>query len=245
MNAPLAHARRRRRAGARAPGASRRRARPWPERRSKPRSGAIDDEHRWRALWDAEIVDLPSHRESRFWLVAGLLLPIWDRLPDESMRVRRLVADDGRAPDRPRPRPGRGQRVSRSPGSRRRPGPHRRGDPRRDHGTRGASFPLANGWKLARRRLMGANRIEIEGPADGDIDPAQAHGLHRRDRLLAHPPVRARPRHPGARRRPLAPRGSRRRPDRPPPAVDPHRRLTLPPAVERAAAAPPQQGHLR
>ena len=33
--------------------------------------------------------------ESRFWLVAGLLLPIWDRLPDESMRVRRLVTDNG------------------------------------------------------------------------------------------------------------------------------------------------------
>ena len=52
-------------------------------------------EDRWRALWDAEIAGLPSHRESRFWLVAGLLLPIWDRLPDESMRVRRLLADDG------------------------------------------------------------------------------------------------------------------------------------------------------
>ena len=51
---------------------------------------------RWRTLWDAEIAGLPSHRESRFWLVAGLLLPIWDCLPDESMRVRRLVADDGK-----------------------------------------------------------------------------------------------------------------------------------------------------
>ena len=46
-------------------------------------------------VWDTEIAGLPSHRESRFWLVAGLLLPIWDRLPDESMRVRRLVCDDG------------------------------------------------------------------------------------------------------------------------------------------------------
>ena len=33
---------------------------------------------------------------------------------------------------------------------------------------RSATFPLANGWRLARRRLMGADRIEIEGPADGD-----------------------------------------------------------------------------
>ena len=34
---------------------------------------------------------------------------------------------------------------------------------------RGASFDLANGWRLARRRLMGAGRVEIEGPADGDL----------------------------------------------------------------------------
>ena len=47
------------------------------------------DEARWRLLWDAEIVGLPSHRESRFWLASGLLLPVWDRLPAENMRVRR------------------------------------------------------------------------------------------------------------------------------------------------------------
>ena len=45
----------------------------------------------WRRLWDAEIAGLPSHRESRFWLASGLLLPVWDRLPAENMRVRRLT----------------------------------------------------------------------------------------------------------------------------------------------------------
>ncbi len=133
------------------------------------------DEDRWRALWDAEIAGLPSHRESRFWLVAGLLLPIWDRLPDESMRVRRLVADDGE------------HLIGRVLG------PAELGDFRAALGldggpgltaaevhdeimARGASFPLANGWKLARRRLMGANRIEIEGPADGDTDALKRMG---------------------------------------------------------------------
>ncbi len=42
-----------------------------------------------------EIGELPSHRESRFWLASGLLLPVWDRLPAENMRVRRLTSDDG------------------------------------------------------------------------------------------------------------------------------------------------------
>ena len=34
---------------------------------------------------------------------------------------------------------------------------------------RGNALALANGWRLARRRLMGANRVEIEGPADTDM----------------------------------------------------------------------------
>ena len=133
------------------------------------------DEDRWRMVWDTEIAGLPSHRDSRFWLVAGLLLPIWDRLPDESMRVRRLVCDDGE------------HLIGRVLG------PAELGEFRAALGldwglhltaaevydeimVRGASFPLANGWKLARRRLMGANRIEIEGPADGDTDALKRMG---------------------------------------------------------------------
>jgi len=33
---------------------------------------------------------------------------------------------------------------------------------------RGTALPLANGWRLARRCIMGADRVEIEGPADTD-----------------------------------------------------------------------------
>ena len=135
----------------------------------------VADEAQWRAFWDAEIAGLPSHRESRFWLVAGLLLPIWDRLPDESMRVRRLITDDGQ------------HLIGRVLG------PAEATDFRAAFGldggpgltaaevhdeimVRGASFPLANGWRLARRRLMGADRIEIEGPADGDTDALKRMG---------------------------------------------------------------------
>ena len=52
---------------------------------------------------------------------------------------------------------------------------------------RGNALSLANGWRLARRRLMGADRVEIEGPADTDMAGAQAHGMHHRDRLVARP----------------------------------------------------------
>ena len=133
------------------------------------------DEARWRMLWEQEIASLPTHRDSRFWLAAGLLLPIWDRLPAENMRVRRLTTDDGealigRVLDAEQVRAVRasfgldggfamtGSEVFEAVMG------------------RGTALALANGWRLARRRIMGADRVEIEGPADGDTDALKRMG---------------------------------------------------------------------
>ena len=143
---------------------------------------AADEDH-WRALWDAEIAGLPSHRESRFWLVAGLLLPIWDRLPDESMRVRRLVTDPGTGPGQAQGEHLIGRVLGPAEVSEFRAALGLDGGPgltaaevHDEIMVRGASFPLANGWKLARRRLMGGMRIEIEGPTDSDTDALKRMG---------------------------------------------------------------------
>ena len=123
---------------------------------------------RWRALWDAEIEGLPSHTESRLWLVTGLLLPIWDRLPGENMRVRRLATDAGERLLGRVLTPEQAHAFRDAFGLA--GGPVM--SPAEMHEAilkRGASFDLANGWRLARRRLMGAGRVEIEGPADGDL----------------------------------------------------------------------------
>ena len=37
----------------------------------------------------------PGIRRERFHIITGLLLPIWDRLPAENMRVYRFETDDG------------------------------------------------------------------------------------------------------------------------------------------------------
>ena len=125
-------------------------------------------EDRWRALWDAEIEGLPSHTESRLWLVTGLLLPIWDRLPGENMRVRRLATDAGERLL--------GRVLTPEQAHAFRSAFGLAGGPAMSSAEmheailkRGASFDLANGWRLARRRLMGAVRVEIEGPADNDL----------------------------------------------------------------------------
>ena len=126
------------------------------------------DEGHWRMLWNHEIGELPSHRESRFWLASGLLLPVWDRLPAENMRVRRLTSDDGaaligRVLDAEQVR---AVRASFGLDG----GPAMTGAEAFEAVMeRGNALALANGWRLARRRLMGANRVEIEGPADTDM----------------------------------------------------------------------------
>ena len=132
-------------------------------------------EDRWRAFWDAEVAGLPAHTESRFWLVAGLLLPIWDRLPEESMRVRRLVTDAGEHLIGRVLGPAEAAAFRAAFGLAGGPGltPAEIVD---EIMVRGATFHLANGWRLARRRLMGADRIEIEGPADGDTDALKRMG---------------------------------------------------------------------
>ena len=71
-------------------------------------------------------------------------------------------------PARPGPHARAGARLPRRLRAGRRTGHEFGRDARGDPDPR-ASFDLANGWRLARRRLMGAGRVEIEGPADGDL----------------------------------------------------------------------------
>ena len=226
------HPRRRRRAGARAPGASRR-----PRDHGPGGAGRLAVARRRRGPLARPLGcrDRGAAVPPRVPLLAGRgpapahLGPPARREhagPPPPRRRRR-------APDRPRPRPRRSYGVPYRPRSRRRPRPHRRRGPRRDHG--------------ARRVVCARQRLEARTAPPHGRQPhrdrgargrrhrrAQAHGLHDRDRLVAHPAVRARPRHPGAHHGPLAHRAAagvltvrlRRRS---------HRRRILPPACTRVA----------
>ena len=132
-------------------------------------------EAEWRALWDAEIAGLPSHREQRFWLATGLLLPIWDRLASNAMRVRRLTADSGEALI------GRLLEAEEARATRQAFGldgalamtGHDAFEAVLDHGH---ALALVQGWRLARRRLMGVERVELEGPTDRDLATLKRRG---------------------------------------------------------------------
>src|SRR3546814_13423009 len=49
--------------------------------------------NRFVTLWDRQISEVPQFSVSEFHVITGLLLPIWDRLPGENMRVYRLQTD--------------------------------------------------------------------------------------------------------------------------------------------------------
>ncbi|KUM26698.1 methylase [Mesorhizobium loti] len=46
-------------------------------------------------LWEVEVAAVPEFTTSTFHIVAGLLLPIWRRLPDDDCRVYRIQTDAG------------------------------------------------------------------------------------------------------------------------------------------------------
>ncbi|MBN3557594.1 strawberry notch family protein [Sphingomonas yabuuchiae] len=55
-------------------------------------------EEEFSTLWSAEVDDLRGKtRTSTIYLVAGLLLPVWDRLPDDHVQVWRITTDDGQS----------------------------------------------------------------------------------------------------------------------------------------------------
>lgn len=130
------------------------------------------DRERFAAAWLAELAEVSEFTESTINVVAGLLLPIWKRLPNESTRVYRLQTDAGERII--------GRKVSAAwvasvlatdaPAL-----------------TPGAAFAalmegrtvleLAEELQLRRVRVMGAYRIELSGFNDTMRDRLRAYGL--------------------------------------------------------------------
>ena len=130
----------------------------------------------WRNAWDADIAALPTHKETTFWIVTGLLLPIWTMLPPGDMQIRRLTTDTGERLLGPLLQDDEAYAFRRTLGL---------GLPQLnaeevkstllEHGT---CFSLVNGWRLTRRLVMGLHRIELEGPVGDDVPAAKSLGCH-------------------------------------------------------------------
>ncbi len=130
------------------------------------------DRERFVAAWQAELAEVPEFTDTMIHVVAGLLLPIWKRLPNESTRVYRLQTDAGEriigrkvspawvatalAADAPTLTPAAAFAAL----------------------MEGRSIlDLAEGLQLRRVRVMGAHRIELSGFNDTMRDRLKAYGL--------------------------------------------------------------------
>src|SRR5712671_1018460 len=134
--------------------------------------------------WETELAAVPEFTDSSLHIVTGLLLPIWKRLPNDSMRVYRLQTD------RACPRACQGQ----DPGGERVIGrlvspawvaqAVETETPALDPADAFAAvldgrtiLHLQEGLEVRRVKVMGDFRIEVSGFTDGMVDRLKAMGL--------------------------------------------------------------------
>lgn len=130
------------------------------------------DREQFSAAWTAELKDVPEFTESTIHVVAGLLLPIWKRLPKESTRVYRLQTDAGERII--------GRKVSSAWGANALLGerPTRKPEDVFAALLEGHAFvELAQGLTLRRVRVMGAHRIELGDFNDTMRERLRTYGL--------------------------------------------------------------------
>jgi len=130
------------------------------------------DHDTFARAWADEVAEVPTFTDSEIHIVAGLLLPIWKRLPNESTRVYRLQTDTGERIIGRKVSPTWVASVVEAGTSNLSPD---------------AAFTalidgktildLAEGLQVRRVRVMGANRIELTGFTDTMRDRLRTYGL--------------------------------------------------------------------
>jgi hypothetical protein len=126
----------------------------------------------FRSVWAAELEGIPEYETSTLYMVSGLLLPIWKRLPKESSRVYRLQTDEGERLI--------GRKVSAGwVASVVRDGPCDlpKAEAWRLLGAGEVAFQLTEGQTLRRVRSMNDWRIELSGFNDLGVERLKAMGL--------------------------------------------------------------------
>jgi len=130
------------------------------------------DREAFAAAWTREVSEVPEFADSTIHIVAGLLLPIWKRLPNESTRVYRLQTDAGERIIGRRVSPAWAANASLTGAITMTP------DAAFAALIEGRTvLDLADGLQLHRVRVMGAHRIELSGFADTMRDRLRAYGL--------------------------------------------------------------------
>ena len=130
------------------------------------------DRTAFAAAWWAELNDVPDFSDSTIHIVAGLLLPIWKRLPNESTRVYRLQTDTGERIIGRRVSPAWAANAVTAAASSLTP---EQAFSALMDGT--TTLDLNEGLQLRRARVMSAHRLELSGFTEAMRDRLRAYGL--------------------------------------------------------------------
>lgn len=127
-------------------------------------------------LWNKEIADLPEFRKENLHLISGVVLPVWDKLPTENVRIYRVLTSDGDMLI------GRVIPENMIDETLRRLGASRTKEALKtsdlvDRIKNSSTVYLENGWKIVQRKVSGENRIEIVGPSYTHYDYLTKKGV--------------------------------------------------------------------
>ena len=127
-------------------------------------------------LWNEEVSKLPEYRQENLHLISGVVLPVWDKLPTENVRIYRVLTSDGEMLI--------GRVVSEDmiDETLRRLGSSRKKEKIATKDLvvgikNGDTVYLDNGWKIVQRKVAGENRIEIVGPSYEHNDLLKEKGV--------------------------------------------------------------------
>jgi hypothetical protein len=130
------------------------------------------DRERFAGAWNSELAEIPEFSDSTIHVVAGLLLPIWKRLPEESTRVYRLQTDAGERIIGRRVSPAWAANAASSGTSALTP---EQAFAALMDGT--TVLDLSERLQLRRARVMSAYRLELTGFTEAMRDRLRAYGL--------------------------------------------------------------------
>ena len=127
-------------------------------------------------LWNEELSKLPEYRKENLHLISGVVLPVWDKLPTENVRIYRVLTSDGEMLI--------GRVVSENmiDETLRRLGSSRTKEKIATKDLvaaikNGNTVHLENNWKIVQRKVSGENRIELVGPSYEHYDMLMKKGV--------------------------------------------------------------------
>lgn len=128
------------------------------------------DRETFEQLWAAQLAKIPEFVTSRLFIVTGLLLPIWNRLPSDHCHIYRFTTDDGEKVI------GRPVSMADLANLGLTPSFEQPGEAY-DHLNTGGFIDLAEGLSLRKVSVMYAPRIELTGFNDVSLPGLKTMGL--------------------------------------------------------------------